>query len=100
KCGNETRIGVAKRAAPAAGAAKAPLRQRFRIEINFAAMDRRTGDPGDRRDHRETAPSGGPYLGRRKQPTSTFIEMRAHRLPALPNRSCVDHAADLRRFAA
>jgi hypothetical protein len=26
--------------------------------------------------------------------------MRAHRLPALPNRSPVDHATDLRRFAA
>src|SRR4029077_13857011 len=48
----------------------------------------------------KAASPSGPHLYCRKQPAPTLIEMRAHRLPALPNRSPVDHATDLRRFAA
>src|SRR6516164_5008995 len=91
---------AAKRAAPAAGAANAPFRQRFRVEIILAAVDRRTREPGDLRDNGKAASPSCPHLDCRKQPAPTLIEMRAHRLPALPNRSPVDHATDLRRFAA
>jgi hypothetical protein len=47
---------------PAARAANLPLRQRFRIEIIFAAINRRTGEPGDLRDEREAAPTGSSHL--------------------------------------
>ena len=100
KCGNEPRIGVAKRATSTAGAANAPLQQRLRVEIIFAAIDCRTGEPGDLRDHREAAPPGGPRLRRHKQPPSALVELCAHRLPSLPNCVRIDHAADLRRFVA
>ena len=52
---DEPRIVLAQRATPATGPANPPLRQRLRIEINLATIDRRTGEPGDLRDGRETA---------------------------------------------
>jgi transposase len=79
--GDEPRIGFAKRAPPATGAANAPLRQRFGIEIVFDAIDRRTSEPGDLRDDRQTASTGGPHLRRRKQPPPIAAEWR-------PRRSC------------
>jgi hypothetical protein len=48
--GDETRIILAERTTPATGAANLPLRQRLRVEILFAPIDRRTGEPGDLRD--------------------------------------------------
>src|SRR6516162_7302748 len=56
---------------------------------------------------RRTRPFGSGSASRSSSPrliveraSPVLIEMRAHRLPALPNRSPVDHATDLRRFAA
>ena len=97
---HEPRIVVAKRTTPAARAANVPFRQRVRVEIILAAIDRRTGKPRDLRDGRKTAPSGGPHLGRRKQPSSPLVELRADRLPSLPNRIRVDHTIELRPLAA
>src|SRR6516165_6228971 len=72
KCGDQTRIALAKRAAPAAGAANAPFRQRFRVEIILAAVDRRTREPGDLRDNGKAASPSCPHLDCRKQPAPTL----------------------------
>src|SRR5579871_5938996 len=50
--GNESQIVLANRAATATGTANPPLRQRLRVNILLAAIDRRTGEPGDLRDDR------------------------------------------------
>ena len=97
--GDKPRIGFRQRATPATGAANLPLRQRFGAEIILAAIDSRAGEPSDLGDDRETTPTSGPYLNRCKQPPPPFIQLRAHSLPALPNRVYVDHATDLRWFA-
>src|SRR5271166_7180264 len=49
ECGDELRIIFANCATPAPGAANAPRPQRFGVEIILAAIDRRTGEPGDLR---------------------------------------------------
>jgi len=79
--------------------ANLPLRQRLCIEITLAAIDRRTGEPGDFRDNRETASTSSPHLGRRKQSPPPLIKLRANRVPPQPNGGLVDHATDLPRFA-
>jgi len=88
----------ANRATPAPSAANAPLRQRFCVDIILAAIDRRTGEPGDLRYNRETAPTSSPHLPRRKQSPPPLVELRADRFPSLPNRVLVDHTTDLRPF--
>ena len=98
ECGDEPRIIFANCATPAPGAANAPLPQRFYVEIILAAIDRRTGEPGDLRHNRETAPTSGPHLARRKQSSPTLVEFRADRFPSLPNGVLVDHTTDLRLF--
>jgi hypothetical protein len=100
KCRDEPRIVFANRATPATGAANLPLRQRFRGQISLATIDRRTGEPGDLRHDSETAPTGGPHLDRRKQSLPPLVELRADRVPSLSNGDLVDHATDLRLFAA
>ena len=84
--GDEPRIVLAKRATTATGTANLPLRQRLCIEITLAAIDRRTGEPGDFRDNRETASTSSPHLGRRKQSPPPLIKLRANRVPPQPNR--------------
>ena len=76
-----------------------PFWQRLCIEITLAAIDRRTGEPGDFRDNRQTASTSSPHLGRRKQSPPPLIELRANRVPSQPNGGLVDHATDLPRFA-
>src|SRR5712692_6777968 len=100
KCRHQPWIVLANRATPATGAANLPLRQRFPVQISLAAIDRRTGEPGDLRHDRETAPTGRPHLDRRKQSLPPLVEPRADRFPSLPNGVLVDHATDLRPFAA
>src|SRR5208283_2417267 len=95
----EPRIVLAKRATTAPGTANLPLWQRLCIEITLAAIDRRTGEPGDFRDNRETTSTSSPHLGRRKQSPRPLIELRANRVPSQPNGGLVDHATDLPRFA-
>src|SRR6516164_4542 len=97
--GNEPRIVLAKRATPATGTANPPLRQRLRIEILLAAIDRRTGKPGDLRNDRQTASTSGPHLRRRKQASSPLVELRADHVPSQLNGGLVDHATDLPLFA-
>src|SRR5215470_9792345 len=100
ECGNEPRIVLGKCPTPATGAADLPLRQRFRVEIILAAIDRRTGEPGDLRDDCKTTPTRGPHLDRCKQSLPPLVELRADRVPSLPNGIRVDHAIDLRPFSA
>src|SRR5215470_5975582 len=95
---DELRVILANRSAPTADTANSPLRQRLRIKINLAAIDRRTGEPGNPRDAREAASTRGPHLRRRKQAPPPLVEPRAHRIPSQPNRSLIDHATDLPRF--
>ena len=97
--GDEPWIVLGNRLAPTTGAANLPLCQRRRVEIVLAAIDRRTGEPGDPRDDREPAPSSGAHLASRKQPPAALIERRANRFPAIANGVLVDHATDLRLFA-
>ena len=68
--------------APATGPANPPLRQRLRVEILLAAVDRRTRESSDLRDDGETAATGGPYLGRRKQAPPALVKLRADRVPS------------------
>src|ERR1700726_3872623 len=56
----------ANRATTPSGAANPPLRQRLRIDILLAAIDRQAGEPGDLRDDRETTSTSGPHLRRRE----------------------------------
>ena len=93
--GDQPRIVFTNRPTPAPAAANLPLRQRCRIEIILAAIDRRTRKPGDLRHRRQAAPTGAPHLARRKQSPSSFVELRANRLPSLPNCLLIDHATDL-----
>jgi hypothetical protein len=66
ECRQQPWVVLANRTTPTAGAANLPVRQRFRAQISPAAIDRRTGEPGDLRHQSETAPPGGPHLNRRK----------------------------------
>ena len=97
--GDEPRVGFRYRPTPASGTANPPLRKRLAIEVVFAAIDRRTSEPGNLRDQRETATTSAPHLRRRKQPPTTLVKPRADRLPSQPNRRLVDHAIELRPFA-
>jgi len=98
--GDEARIFLRNGSTPATAATDLPLRQRRGVEIVLAAIDRRAGEPADHRDDREPAPSGGPNLARREQSPAALIELRANSFPPLPNAVFVDHATDLRLFAA
>ena len=97
--GDETRVGFRYRPTPASGAANPPLRKRLAIEVVFAAIDRRTSEPGNLRHQRETATTSAPHLRRRKQPPTTLVKPRADRLPSQLNCRLVDHAIELRPFA-
>ena len=44
---DQPRIGIRKRATPATRATNLSLRQQFRVEIIFATIDGRTGEPSD-----------------------------------------------------
>ena len=80
--GDKPRIILRKRTTPATGSANPSLRQRWRSEILLATIDRRTGEPGNFRDNRETASTSAPHLGRRKQAPPTLVKPGADRLPA------------------
>jgi hypothetical protein len=54
---DEPRVGFRHRPTPASGAANPSLRKRLAVEVVFAAIDRRTSEPGNLRDQRETAAS-------------------------------------------
>src|SRR5581483_7312372 len=97
--GDEPRVVLANRATTTTGTANPPLRQRLRVNILLAAIDRRAGQPGDLRDGRETASTSGPRLRRREQATPSLVELRADRVPSQPNGRLVDHATDLSLFA-
>src|ERR1700757_3555754 len=77
----------------------AAVRQRLGIEILLAAIDRRTGEPGDLRNARQTASTRGPYLRGSKQAPPPLIKLRDNPTPPQPNRSLGGHATHLRLFA-
>ena len=56
-----------------------------------AAIDGRTGKPGDPRDHRKPAPAGRSHLARREHPPPAFVKLRADHVPAIANRIFIDH---------
>ena len=90
---------TARRPPPAARAANLALRQRFRIEIVLAAINRRAGEPRYPRHNREPAPSCGPHLGSREQSPASLVELAADRVPAILNGPLVDHATGIPLFA-
>jgi hypothetical protein len=63
---NETRISLANRPPPATGTANSAFRQRFRIEIVLAAIDRRAGKTRNPRHDGQTTPPSGSHLSRRE----------------------------------
>src|SRR5271169_5522719 len=71
--GHQPRVILGYRATPAPGTANLPPRQRFRVEIILAAVYRRTGEPGNPRNRRQTAPTGAPHLARRKQSPTSLV---------------------------
>jgi hypothetical protein len=87
------------RATPAAATANPPLRQRLRIEIQLAAIDRRTGKAGDLRHDRQAASTRCPHLCGREKAPPPLVKPRAHRVPSQANGGLVDHPTDLRLFA-
>src|SRR5271168_4359429 len=78
--------------AAGAGTAHLTFRQFLAIEIVLAAIDGRTGKPGDPRDHRKPAPAGRSHLARREHPPPAFVKLRADHAPAIANRIFIDHA--------
>jgi hypothetical protein len=84
---------------PPLAAANPPLRQRLRINIPLAAIDRRAGEPCDLRDDRETASTSCPHLRCREQVPPSLVDLRADCVPSQPNGGLVDHATDLPLFA-
>ena len=83
------------RPAPATSAAHLPLRQRLRVEIVLAAIDRRAGEPRDPRHNRQTAPACGPHLAAANNRRPRSSSLLADRFPAhiewRPRRSCNRH---------
>src|SRR5208282_5961165 len=63
-----------------------------RIEVLQSTTDGAARQPRDARHGRQTTPSGGARLARRKQPTTAFVPFRTVRFPTLPNRLPIDHA--------
>src|SRR5271169_935771 len=92
QCGHETGISRGDRLAAGAGTPHLTFRQFLAIEIVLAAIDGRTGKPGDPRDHRKPAPAGRSHLARREHPPPAFVELRADHVPAIANRIFIDHA--------
>ena len=92
QCGHETGISRGDSLAASAGTPHLTFRQFLAIEIVLAAIDGRTGKPGDPRDHRKPAPAGRSHLARREHPPPAFVKLRADHVPAIANRVFIDHA--------
>ena len=92
QCGHETGISRGDSLAAGAGTPYLTFRQFLAIEIVLAAIDGRTGKPGDPRDHRKPAPAGRSHLARREHPPPAFVKLRADHVPAIANRNFIDHA--------
>src|ERR1700691_1251768 len=92
QCGHETGISRGDSLAAGAGTPYLTFRQFLAIEIVLAAIDGRTGKPGDPRDHRKPAPAGRSHLARREHPPPPFVKLRADHVPAIANRIFIDHA--------
>ena len=92
QCGHETGISRGDSLAAGAGTPHLTFRQFLAIEIVLAAIDGRTGKPGDPRDHRKPAPAGRSHLARREHPPPAFVKLRADHVPAIAkshlHRSC------------
>jgi hypothetical protein len=92
QCGRETGISRGDSLAAGAGTPHLTFRQFLAIEIVLAAIDGRTGKPGDPRDHRKPALAGSSHLARREHPPPAFVKLRADHVPAIANRIFIDHA--------
>jgi hypothetical protein len=79
------RIVLADRGTTATGTANPPLRQRLRIEILLAAIDRRPGEPRDLRDDRQTGSTSALHLRRREQAPPPIVEQQADHVPSQPD---------------
>ena len=88
----QSRIFVAERVSAAALTADAPGRQRRRVQIVFAAIDRRARQPRNLGNQRQPAAPSRPNLRRREQPTPALVQLAPERLPSNldppPNQSC------------
>ncbi len=67
-------------------------RQQVAAHRGPSVHDGAARQPRGARHGRQTTPSGGARLARRKQPTTAFVPFRTVRFPTLPNRLPIDHA--------
>jgi len=69
----------------AAGTPHLTFRQFLAVQIVLAAIDDRTGKPGDPREHRKPVLAGSSHLARREHSPPAFVKLRADHIPAIAN---------------
>jgi hypothetical protein len=87
----QSRVFVAERAPAAALTADAPGRQRRRVQIVLAAIDRRARQPRNLGNQRQPAAPSRPDRRRREQPTPARVQLAPQRLPSNPDRRRINH---------
>jgi hypothetical protein len=75
------------------------IRQRTFVEVVLAAVDSRTGKPGDGAHDGEAAVAGSLHLVGSEQSLPALVELAAQRFPAQSDAVAVDHAQRIQLFA-
>jgi hypothetical protein len=92
KIGHQRRVDVGDLMPPAAVSAHTVARQSRRVEIVQATSNRRARKPCDFGNRSKTATPGQSSLRPPQTGAVPLVELRAERLPSLPNRFPINHA--------